>query len=543
MKKFKNILKFMYHCILLILTIGYIIYRIFFTLPTTLGFVSMFFAILVLLIEIWEAFDFLIYFLNILIVKKSPSKAPKINITNYPDIDIFIATVNESKDLLKNTIQSCINLNYPDKNKLHIYLCDDGNRQTVKELAENMGINYITRTNNKDAKSGNYNNALGLTHSPYIATFDADMAPTPDFLLNTLPYIINDKTKVGFVQTPQSFNNPDIFQYRFRLHNHIPFEQEYFYHSLQIAKNSINAPVCCGTNTLFSRQALLDVDGFAKNTISEDIATGMLIESKGYKCIAINDVLAYGNSVTELDGFLNQRSRWARGCVQMLKKYKILTCKGLTFRQKLEYLSCISYWFFGFRRMIYLITPLLFSLLGIIIVDCDLPTFLAIWLPTYFLKRFALDLSEHKKRSATWTKIYETILAPVLSKEVIKEFLGFSKTKFDVTPKSLDNKAKKMSKQNKKLLLCHFILLVANILGLAFCFLRLYSNEYHVYTLSLLWTISNIFYLTIAVIFDLRTGVNSYLNFTPNKIKKYSLKSIFLIFLKRKEKVNVKKYN
>lgn len=263
--KFKNFLKFIYYCILLILTIAYIFYRIFFTLPTKLGMISLFFAILVLLVEIWEAFDFFIYYLNILIEKKNSPSIPTINIQNseYPDIDIFIATINESEPLLTNTILACQNMDYPQKDKIHIYLCDDGNRLNIKKLADSMNINYITRSNTKNAKSGNYNNALHKTPSPYIVTFDADMAPEKNFLLKTIPFFLNSKEKVGFVQTPQSFNNPDIFQYRFRLEKEIPFEQDYFYHTLQIAKNNTNSTVCCGTNVMFSRQALLDINGFA----------------------------------------------------------------------------------------------------------------------------------------------------------------------------------------------------------------------------------------------------------------------------------------
>ena len=79
-------------------------------------------------------------------------------------------------------------MNYPDKSKVHIYICDDGNRKVIKELAERTNINYITRLTNKNAKAGNYNNALQIINSPYVATFDADMAPTPNFLLTTLPF-------------------------------------------------------------------------------------------------------------------------------------------------------------------------------------------------------------------------------------------------------------------------------------------------------------------------------------------------------------------
>ena len=59
--KLKNGLKLTICAISILLTLAYIIYRIFFTIPTTLGFVSIFFAILILLIEIWEAFDFFTY--------------------------------------------------------------------------------------------------------------------------------------------------------------------------------------------------------------------------------------------------------------------------------------------------------------------------------------------------------------------------------------------------------------------------------------------------------------------------------------------------
>lgn len=100
-----------------------------------------------------------------------------------------------------------------------------------------MNVNYITRLSNKDAKAGNYNNALKHTSSPYMVFFDADMCPTPNFLEIALPYFLsNSNKKIGFVQFPQSFKNPDIFQYRFHLENNIPFEQEYFYNTLQIKK-------------------------------------------------------------------------------------------------------------------------------------------------------------------------------------------------------------------------------------------------------------------------------------------------------------------
>lgn len=527
--KQKNLFKFIFYTLTILLTFTYIIYRIFFTIPTTLGIIALMASILVLFIEIWESLDFFAYYLNILCVKKTSPKIPDLsNITQYPDIDVLIATINEHESLLKNTITACKNMSYPDKSKIHIYLCDDGNRANIKKLAENLGVNYLSRITNKNAKAGNYNHALNHITSPFVATFDADMAPTPNFLLTTLPFFFTGTDEIGFVQLPQSFNNPDIFQLRFKLENKIPFEQDYFYHSIQIAKNATNSAIYCGTNALFSRKALNSCNGFATGTISEDIATGMMIESKGYKCLALNNVEAYGTAVNDLSGFVKQRSRWARGCIQILKKYNILKNKGLSFKQKIEYLSCISYWFFGIRRMVYLLTPLLFSIFGVIIVDCNLTTFILIWLPTYILKRFTLDIFEGNKRSSTWNKIYETILTPVLCKEVLKEFFGFGNTKFEVTPKSSQNL--KMSKTNKQLLISHLVLLILNILGLIMCLFRIKTSGITVYILSLLWIISNIFYLTISVIFDSRVKCTASANFIPNKISVYKKLSVLGIF-------------
>lgn len=525
-----NVIKQIIYIITIILTVIYIVYRIGFTLPTQLGAVGLILSIIILALEIWEALDFFVYYVNILSVNKKNQKTPKIsNKKLYEDVDVLIATLNESESLIRNTIESCKNMDYPDKSKVHIYVCDDGCRANIKKLADELEVNYITRNTNEDAKAGNYNHALKKITSPFVATFDADMVPTKKFLLKTVPFLIEDE-KIGFVQLPQSFKNPDIFQVRFGLSKKIPFEQDYFYHSIQIAKNATNSAIYCGTNTVFRRKALDDANGFAKNTISEDIATGMQVESKGYKGLALNDVEAYGLAVEDLTGFIKQRSRWARGCIQIFKNHKIIRNSGLKFRQKIEYLSCISYWFFGLKRMLYMIAPLLFSIFGIIIVDCDLKTFIVIWLPTYLLKRFVIDLSEHNKRSATWNKIYETILTPVLCKEVLKEFLGFGSTKFEVTPKY--GASKKMTGTHKKLFITHLVLLLLSIIGFIMSIFKIYSQGITIYIISFIWLISNIYYLTASVIFDLSKKNSKKIkeDFQPNEVKKYGRLSSMLIF-------------
>lgn len=270
MKKNKIMKKILIYLMLIASTI-YMIWRIFFTLPISLGIASIIFGTVVLIMEIWDFVEFVIYYHNIL-RKEENKKSLKYEIKNYPDVDVVIATINEEEKLLQKTIQECLELEYPDKSKIHIYICDDGNRKEIKKLAEENKIQYITRNDNKDAKAGNYNNALKYLKSEYILTLDADMIPKKNFLTDIIPYFFC-KEKIGFIQTPQAFYNLDIYQTRFELKDEIPFDQSFFYHELQPEKDKINATVYCGTNAIILRKALDDIGGFATGTLTEDIAT------------------------------------------------------------------------------------------------------------------------------------------------------------------------------------------------------------------------------------------------------------------------------
>ena len=63
-----------------------------------------------------------------------------------------------------------------------MYICDDGRRDSFKQFAEEVGVGYIVRPDNKHAKAGNLNHALTVTHSELIAIFDCDHIPVRSFL-------------------------------------------------------------------------------------------------------------------------------------------------------------------------------------------------------------------------------------------------------------------------------------------------------------------------------------------------------------------------
>lgn len=522
-REFESKFKLSIYILSFLFTFIYIVYRIFFTIPSD-SVITIVIAIMVLVLEILDAFFYGVYVFNVLIYKKKNILAPEIKEMKYPDVDVFIATYNEDVELLRNTIIACKNMKYPNKNKVHIYLCDDGHRDEMKALTQELKVNYITRDDNKDAKSGNYNNAIKHTKSPYIATFDADMKPEEDFLLKTIPFFMKD-SKVGFVQLPQCFHEPDFFQAKFKILNEIPFEQTYFYHNIQMAKNQTNSVIYCGTNTVLSRKALNDVGGYATKTITEDIATGMLIESSGYKGIAINDDLVYGEVVKSTDSMLKQRARWCRGCIQTFKHY-IIKNKSLTIKQRLDYVSAIYYWSFGVRTIFYLLVPLLFSVFDKRIIQGQVYLFLILFFIQFILKRFIIDHLEEHKVSSTWNRVYETILAPIISFESLKEAFGFGNLKFDVTSKN--NAKKKGSFRVIYLYLSHLFLFICTITGLIFSVYKGLLLGFKDYIVPFFWLISNMFYLGIALIFDCSVYQREYEN-PHNDSTKYKSNSVFKV--------------
>ncbi|MDO5516232.1 MAG: glycosyltransferase [Clostridium sp.] len=504
-------------------TIVYLVWRIFFTIPFEFGLLSVIFGIILLIVEIGGMIESSIHFASMSNIKY-PEK-PVIEDENlYPNVDVFIATYNEPVDLLYKTVNGCVNMDYPDKNKVHIYICDDSNRPEMHNLAKDMGIGYITRTEHKDAKAGNLNNALSQTSSPLIVTFDADMIPMHDFLTTCIPYFIEDlenadkiekeyglekrkkrKGKIGFVQTPQSFYNPDLFQYNLFSETRIPNEQDYFYRDIQVSRNKTNSVIYGGSNTVLSREALNDIGGFYTKVITEDFATGMLIQSKGYKCFAIDEIHASGLSPQDLKSLIKQRERWGRGCIQTGRKLNIIFRRGLNFKQKLSYLSAIFYWYSGFKRLVYIISPLLYGVFGIVVVKCTITEMLIFWLPMYLFNNSALKMLSKNIRNVKWTNVYETILFPSLLPTVILESVGIAKNKFAVTKK--EGAVYDRNYQIRKAV-PHMILWILSLIGILNIIGKTFTFGTPGYSVLFFWLVINFYNITMAIFFMLGREVH-----------------------------------
>lgn len=193
-----------------VLTSVYIIWRIGWTLPYN-NWTSFLFGIFLLAAEI-GGFVLSLVFYRIFLKKHQRSKLGLESFQGkYPSVDIFIATYNESTDILKRGIVAAKLSKYPIKALVNIYVCDDGNRPDVLSLCQKLEVHYVSRTTHEHAKAGNLNHALTVSDGELIVTMDADMVMREDFLEETIGYFSH--SKIGFIQTPQTFFNQDPYQF------------------------------------------------------------------------------------------------------------------------------------------------------------------------------------------------------------------------------------------------------------------------------------------------------------------------------------------
>ena len=282
----------------IILSSVYLIWRIFFTIPWSAGILQAAAGIALAAAETVTTAGMIELMVGRMKSADHEIPLPDVPDALFPDVDVFIATHNESPELLYKTVNACTFLEYPDKGKVHIYVCDDRNRREIKEMAGRLGAGYLGLADNRHAKSGNYNNALAYTSSPLIATFDADMIPRREFLVRTVPYFLIPDVRMGLVQTPQSFYNQDLFQFNLFSEKDIPNEQDFFSREINILRNATNTAAYTGSNTVILRTALEEIGGFPYDTVTEDFETSLRLQKAGYVTYASSEVLAAGLSTT-----------------------------------------------------------------------------------------------------------------------------------------------------------------------------------------------------------------------------------------------------
>ena len=351
----------------------------------------------------------------------------------WPTVDVYVPTYNESLDVVRDTVLAAQCIDYP-RDKMKIYILDDGKRSEFAMFAADVGVGYITRNDNSHAKAGNLNHAMKLTNGELICVFDCDHVATRIFLQATVGGFLKDP-KLALVQTPHFFYSPDPFERNLSVGRNIPNEGMLFYGPIQRGNDNWNATFFCGSCAVIRRSALEEIGGFAVETVTEDAHTALKMQRLGWGSAFIDIPLAAGLATERLVLHIIQRTRWARGMTQIFRLDNPLFGRGLTFQQRLCYLSAMLYYQFAIPRIIFLTAPLAYLLFNLNIIYSSASLVFAYALPHLFLSIYLNSRLNGRYRYSFWGEIYDLVLAFHIVLPTVVTMLFPKRGKFNVTDK------------------------------------------------------------------------------------------------------------
>ncbi|WNN44425.1 UDP-forming cellulose synthase catalytic subunit [Winslowiella toletana] len=355
------------------------------------------------------------------------------DINLWPTVDVYVPTYNESLDVVRDTVLAAQCIDYP-RNKLKIYLLDDGKRSEFAVFAADVGVGYITREDNSHAKAGNLNHAMKITKGELICVFDCDHVATRTFLQATVGPFLNDP-KLALLQTPHYFYSPDPFERNLRAARNVPNEGALFYGPVQQGNDNWNATFFCGSCAVIRRSALEEIGGFAVETVTEDAHTALKMQRLGWGSAFLAIPLAAGLATERLGLHVVQRTRWARGMTQIFRVDNPLLGRGLKWQQRLCYLNAMLHFQFGLPRVVFLTAPLCYLLFNLNIIHSSASLIFAYVLPHLVMSVFVNSRMNGRFRYTFWGEIYETVMAFHLVIPTILTLLSPKHGKFNVTDK------------------------------------------------------------------------------------------------------------
>lgn len=254
--------------------------------------------------------------------KKQPvQKIPNCSEYSWPDVTIQLPVYNE-KYVVVRLIDAVVKMDYP-KDKLEIQILDDSTDETVDIIArkveeyflQGFNIKQVCRKNREGYKAGALKVGLNRAEGEYIAIFDADFIPQPDFLKKTIPHFHHEKT--GMVQTRWGHLNRSYSlltrMQAFALDAHFGIEQK-----------GRNASGCFmnfnGTAGVWRKSCILDAGNWQSDTLSEDMDLSYRAQLKGWKFIYLEDVISPAELPPVMSAVKTQQYRWTKGGAQTARK-------------------------------------------------------------------------------------------------------------------------------------------------------------------------------------------------------------------------------
>ena len=445
-----------------------------------------------LLAELYAFLVLLIgYFQTAWPLQRRPVPMPQ-DVDSWPSVDVFIPTYNEPLEVVKQTVFSAMQMDWPE-DRLHVYVLDDGRREEFRDFCEELGVGYLTRDNNAHAKAGNINAALAVTGSDYVAIFDCDHIPTRSFLQICMGWFIRDP-KLAMLQTPHHFFSPDPFEKNLDTFHVMPNEGELFYGIVQDGNDLWNAAFFCGSCAIIKRAPLLEVGGVAVETVTEDAHTALKLSRHGYNTAYLELPQAAGLATESLSAHVGQRIRWARGMAQICRVDNPLFGPGLKLGQRLCYFNAMLHFFYGLPRLVFLTAPLAYLFFSAHVFQATAAMITAYALPHLMHASITNSRIQGRFRYSFWNEVYESVLAWYIMRPVLVAFVNPKLGKFNVTAKG---GVIEQSYFDWSIARPYLILLLLNLLGFAVGIWRMVavgpsSEVFTTLVINMVWTAYNI---------------------------------------------------
>lgn len=261
---------------------------------------------------------------------------------NRPYVAIQLPIYNE-RYVVRRLVDSCARMvEQYGLDNAEISILDDSTDDTVQLVDEivneysqkNFQIHAQRRAVREGYKAGALEIALENAQAEYIAIFDADYTPPSDFLLRTIPYLVDDE-KLGIVQSRWTHIN----RYFNRVTSAVAIGIDVHFFVEQTGRY---ASMCFqnfnGSGGVLRKSALVEAGGWQADTLAEDLDASYRMQLKGYKVLFLKDLPSPGEVPPTVPSFKKQQARWANGSLRTARKLlpSILANKKVKFYQKLE---------------------------------------------------------------------------------------------------------------------------------------------------------------------------------------------------------------
>jgi cellulose synthase/poly-beta-1,6-N-acetylglucosamine synthase-like glycosyltransferase len=252
---------------------------------------------------------------------KTTEPAAHFDFDDLPRVTVQLPIFNEQY-VVERLLDAVCRLDYPQE-KLDIQLLDDSTDETVevarllvdRYVALGYPVTYLHRDNREGYKAGALAEGLKTAKGEFVAIFDADFVPPPDFLLKCIHHFTDPK--VGMVQTRWTHINRNyslLTQVEaILLDGHFVLE-----HSGR-ARSGVFFNFN-GTAGMWRRCAIDEAGGWEHDTLTEDTDLSYRAQLKGWKFLYLQDVECPAELPVEMTAFKTQQARWAKGLIQVSKK-------------------------------------------------------------------------------------------------------------------------------------------------------------------------------------------------------------------------------